>query len=150
MNVEILVPLGICVVLPVLIVWLVLRARKNETDRKAEIMLKAIEAGAPIDPNLLTVKPKKRAKTIKQDLLERLTGASVTSAMGVAFLLLTFWGANAFPDEDLEGLMFPGAILLAIGIALFIVYFVGKKSLAKEIEAEEKALLEKPAEEEKA
>ena len=33
-------------------------------------------------------------------------------------------------------------ILLAIGIALFAVYFVGKRMLAKEIEAEEKALTE--------
>ena len=40
---NILVPLGVCVVLPVLIVWLVTRVRKNETDRKAEIMIKAIK-----------------------------------------------------------------------------------------------------------
>lgn len=30
--------------------------------------------------------------------------------------------------------------MTAIGVALFIVYFVGKKMLAKEIEAEEKNL----------
>ena len=34
----------------------------------------------------------------------------------------------------------PGGVLLAIGIALFIVYFVGKKMLAKEIEAEERSI----------
>ena len=33
-----------------------------------------------------------------------------------------------------------GCILLAIGVALFIVYFVGKKMLSKEIEAEENSL----------
>ena len=42
MDVAILVPLGICVVLPVMIVWLVTRARQNETNKKTEIMLKAI------------------------------------------------------------------------------------------------------------
>ena len=41
MDVAILVPLGICVVLPVMIVWLVTRARQNETNKKTEIMLKA-------------------------------------------------------------------------------------------------------------
>ena len=146
MNEGIIVPIGICVVLPIVIVWLVLRARKNETDRKAEIMLKAIEAGAPIDPNLLKVNTKKKAKTIKQDLLERLTGASVTSALGVAMILL-----SVFTDyESAYDIPFPvfGGILIAIGIALFIVYFVGTKALAKEIEAEEKALTEK-AEEDK-
>ena len=32
--------------------------------------------------------------------------------------------------------------MLAVGIGLFISYFAGKKMLAKEIEAEEKGLLE--------
>ena len=139
MDAGIFVPIGICVVLPIVIVWLVLRARKNETDRKAEIMLKAIEAGTPIDPNLLKVNTKKKAKTIKQDLLERLTGASVTSALGVAMILL-----SVFTDyESAYDIPFPvfGGILIAIGIALFIVYFVGTKALAKEIEAEEKKLM---------
>ena len=46
---EILIPIGICVVLPVMIVWLINRTRQNETNRKTEIMLKAIESGATID-----------------------------------------------------------------------------------------------------
>ena len=142
---DIIVPIGICVVLPVLIVWLVLRARKNDTDRKAEIMLKALEAGAPIDPNLLSSQPKKKAKTIKQDLLDKLTGASVTSAIGVAMLLISIF--TNYERAYGVPLYFAGGILVAVGIALFITYFVGKKALAKEIEAEEKALLEKTAEE---
>ena len=36
-----------------------------------------------------------------------------------------------------------GIILLAMGIAFFINYFVGKKMLAKEIEAEESKFIEK-------
>jgi hypothetical protein len=35
-----------------------------------------------------------------------------------------------------------GGILLAVGVALFIVYFSGKKMLAKEIAAEEKQIVE--------
>ena len=49
---KILVPIFICVVLPVTIVWLITRARQNETNRKTEVMLKAIEAGATVDANL--------------------------------------------------------------------------------------------------
>jgi hypothetical protein len=33
-----------------------------------------------------------------------------------------------------------GGLFLSIGISLFVVFFVGRKMLAKEIEAEEKAL----------
>lgn len=46
---EILLPLGVSVVLPVLIVWLVTRARQNEINKKTEIMLKAIESGVAMD-----------------------------------------------------------------------------------------------------
>ena len=145
MDASIFVPIVICVVMPILIVWLVLRARKNETDRKAEIMLKALEAGVPIDPNLLATKPMKKAKTIKQDLLERLTGASVTSALGVAMILISNF--TEYERAYDIPLVLAGGILVAIGIALFIAYFVGKKLLAKEIEAEEKALSEKTEEE---
>ena len=143
---ELLTALGVCVILPVLIVWLVLRSRKHEVDRKTEVVLKAMETGIPIDENLLKTK---KPKSIKRDLLDRLTGACVTTFMGAAFLVLSLLQDNrAFSGFD--GMCFPGIILLAIGIALFIAYFCGKKMLAKEIEAEEKALLEKPSEEKEA
>ena len=137
------VPVFICVVLPVVIVWLVVRAKQNETNRKAEIMLKAIEAGVPVDMEQFKSK-KKSAKTIKQDLLEKLNGACITGLMGVAFLTLgilratiTDFGRNMF----LNKFWLPaGGVLLAVGIGLFISYSVGKNLLAKEIEAEEKKL----------
>ena len=67
MDWDLLVPLGICVVLPVMIVWLVMRTRQNETNKKTEIMLKAIESGATIDADFF--KEKQGAKTIKERLL---------------------------------------------------------------------------------
>ena len=139
---DLLTALGVCVLLPVMIVWLVLRFKKHETDRKAEILLKAMEAGIPIDQNLL--KSSKKPKSIKKDLIERLTGACVTTLMGICFLTLSLWG-KAIPGvdpDDFAYLAVPGGILIAIGIALFIAFFVGKKMLAKDIEAEEKALAE--------
>ena len=42
---DIILPIFMCVVMPVAIVWLVMRAKQNETNKMAEIMLKAIEAG---------------------------------------------------------------------------------------------------------
>ena len=46
---DALIPISICVVLPILIVWLIGRVKQNETNRKAEIMLKALDNGAKID-----------------------------------------------------------------------------------------------------
>jgi len=136
-------PVLICVVLPVMIVWLVSRSRQNEANRRAEIMLKAIEAGMPVDADLL--KPRQKTPgSIKRDLLGKLTGACITSVMGAVFLVLGIlrainpgFGHNTiFSPEWLPA----GVILLAVGIGLFITYFAGKKMLAKEIEAEEKEL----------
>ena len=136
--VQILVPIAICVVLPVLIVFIVGRVRQNETNRKAEIMLKAIENGQTIDPEIF--KSSKKKGSIKQELLDKLNGACVTFLMGLAFLLLyvfkvTTFGFNAF-------LPYAAGAMLAVGVGLFISYFTGKKMLAKEIEAEERELLE--------
>ena len=137
---EDLVPIFICVVLPVMIVWLVMRARQNEINKRTEVMLKAIECGATVDDIDYFKMPKKATKCTKERLLEKLNGACVTSLMGVAFIVL-----GILKNKDIINLPMPfvsmvGAILLAVGIALFITYFVGKKTLAKEIEAEEKAL----------
>jgi hypothetical protein len=142
---DIIVPIFICVVLPVAIVWLVARTKQNETNRKAEIMLKAIESGAQVDMNQFSSPDKRKSpKTLKQELLDKLTGACITTFMGVAFLIWAFVGY--FNPGFTEGRFFnhmapvAGGVLFAIGIGLFISYFVGKKMLAKEIEAEEKKL----------
>jgi len=137
--VEILVPIAICVVLPVMIVWLISRVRQNETNRKAEIMLKAIENGQSIDPELF--KTEKKKTSIKQDLLEKLNGACITSLMGLAFLFFYLFKGKDFGFDHF--LPYASGAMLAVGFGLFISYFVGKKMLAKEIEAEEKELLEK-------
>lgn len=139
--IDSLIPISICVVLPVLIVWLALRNRRHEVDRKTEVMLKAIEAGSAIDANFF---PTQRSKGIKERMLSRLTAACVTSLLGIVFLAFGIFFCNRFGwrMQDSPSPLLPviGGILLAVGIALFICYYVGMKMLAKEIEAEEKML----------
>ena len=137
---EILVPIFICFVLPVTIVLIVSLVKRNETNRKAEIMLKAIENGQTIDPELF--KAGRRKGSIKKDLLEKLNGACITSLLGLAFLILSLFKNDSWGFDD-SFLPYAAGALLAVGIGLFISYFAGKKMLAKEIEAEEKELLEK-------
>lgn len=138
------VPVFVCVVLPIVIVWLIARTRQNEANRKAEIMLKAIEAGVPVDMSQFEPAKKKSAKSIKQELLDKLNGAIITGLMGIGFLVLGIlraidpqFGLNTFLNK---WWLPAGGVLLAVGIGLFISYCVGKKMLAKEIEAEENAL----------
>lgn len=138
---KILVLLGIFVALPVLIVWLVGRTRQNETNRKTEILLKAMESGAAIDTNIF------QTRTIKERLLKRLTAGSIFTLMGLFFVIISIvnW-ANLQPGMANGSATIPaifGGIWLAIGLSFFIVFFVGRKMMAKEIEAEEKSLTEK-------
>ena len=142
---EIIVPVAICVVLPVMIVWLINRTLQNETNRKTEIMLKAIESGATIDADFFKAQQEQKApKTLKEKLLNRLTAGCVCTFIGIATVVVCFvleakLGWNHVGDYMLTF----GAISLAIGISFLLVFFVGKKMLTKEMEAEDKALEQK-------
>ena len=142
---EILVPIAVCVVLPVMIVWLINRTRQNETNRKAEIMLKAIEAGATIDADFFKAQQDKKApKTIKERLLKRLSCGCICTLIGLASVAVGIvnhasWDGSISGDSGVTAMVI-GGVLFGIGVSLIIVFFVGKKMLAKEMEAEVKAL----------
>ena len=129
---DILVPLGICVVLPVMIVWLITRKQQNETNRKTEIMLKAIEAGQKIDGELFCIK-QKASKSIKERLWDRLVIAWITTIFAIIHGI--FGSSIYIGDFKLDMTLFD-SIFLAIGISFFISYYVGKKIFKKEMEAE--------------
>lgn len=139
---AILLPLGICVALPVLIVWLVMRARQNEINRKTEVMLKAIETGVEIDKSFFSSQVKQT--TIKERLLGKLTAAYICAFLGVIGLIISiiWWKESScnIYEYPIPYLMLGGGILLAVGLAFLMSYFIGKKMLAKEIEFEEKKL----------
>jgi hypothetical protein len=107
-------------------------------------MLKALDNGAKIDSDFF--KSSSGNKTIKERLLGRLTGACVTGLIGVAVLAVAIYMRCTLDWANNEDVVIVttllGGILFAIGTALFIVYFSGKKMLAKEIAAEEKQLTE--------
>ena len=132
--------IGICVILPIVVVSINNRKEQNEIKLKTQVMLKAIESGMAIDEELL--KPQRTVKTIKERLLSRLTAACVLSAIGLVtcFGLAVLAYQGGVDTMILGTLIIFGIVVLAIGIALFIAFFVGKKMLAKEIEAELKSL----------
>ena len=142
---EIIVSVAICVVLPVMIVWLINRTRQNETNRKTEIILKAIESGATIDADFFKAQQDQKAtKTLKEKLLNRLTAGCVCTFIGIAAVVVCFvLEAKLGWDHDGNFMLTFGAISLAIGISFLLVFFVGKKMLAKEMEEEAKALEQK-------
>ena len=137
---EVFTCLGICLALPVMIVWLVARTRQNAANRKADVMLKAIENGYSLDPDFF--KDEKDAKSVKRELFGRFTGACVTTFMGIAFLIMTLV-VRADGKSPAPFIPLASGVLLAVGLALFVAFFVGRKMMAKEIEAEENELSKK-------
>ena len=112
--VEILVPLGAAVVLPICVVSIIFRSAMAEDRNRKEIM-------------------KKSEKLIKEKLLARLERGCLCCLMGVAFILLYFFCEVIRTDM----LLIVGVALIPIGIAFLISYFVGRHMLAKEMEAEQ-------------
>lgn len=129
---DILVTLGICVVMPVMIVWLVNRTRSHELDKKTEVIIKAIENGQDINPEMFASPRKNRS--LKLSLLGKLQFGIILLIIGAAML------ASACFTEWNTGILFAGgSVLLAIGIAFIVMFVVGKKWMKVEIEAEEVA-----------
>ncbi len=126
----VIVSTGICVVLPVLIIWLTTRAKTIATNRKYDLLHAAIEKGVAIDPNLL-LDPKKESRSIKMQLLGKLQWGIILLIAGIILGLLCI-----FENIRVE-IMWVFGLAIAVGLALIAIYFIGRSDLKKEIEQEE-------------
>ena len=142
---EILIPIVCGGVLPIMVVWFIIRHRMNETNKRTEIVLAAIEKNPEMDIEEFLKKIEPKQKLLKEKLLTKLLWGFLTSFIGLGLILFGIYlnTNNIGGTEDpLTAICF-GFILMVIGIAFFIYYAMGKRMLAKEIEAEEKALTTK-------
>lgn len=130
--IEILIPIGVVVVLPVAIVAIVFKSALASERNRKEIILAALEKNPNLDVEDLVKRMKKSEKLIKEKLLARLERGCLCCLMGVSFVLLYF-----FLSVQNEFLIITGAALIAIGIAFLVSYFVGRRMLAQEMEAEQ-------------
>lgn len=130
---DILVPIGICVVLPLMIVWIVFRAANNKDNKRAEVLIKAIENKADIDIEKLSDSLGKTRKTPREILHSRLYKGCIFSLLGIAFGIMSamFYFCDYFDmDEDaVTFFMILSGIFASIGIAQLIFYFVTRKSV---------------------
>ena len=135
---ETILPIFVVVVLPVMVVWLVTRARLKKNEQKMAVLVKAIENGVDIDPALL-VSETEGGRNTKMKLVRKLTTGVICAIIGLAVLICT--QLDAFDGvAGIEMLYIIGGVLIAVGAAYILAFFVGRKYLAPEIEAEEKKL----------
>ena len=131
----ILVSIFICVVLPVAIVLIVFLYNMNSDNKRAEVLIKAIEANKDIDTDKLAEAFSKPRRSPREILNLRLLRGSIFTLCGLGFVIFGLVGlANDFTIR-MEPVMIPmicGASCLAVGISYLIVYFVTRKQLADE------------------
>jgi hypothetical protein len=131
----ILVPIFICVVLPVAIVLIVFLYNMNSDNKRAQVLIKAIEANKDIDTDKLAEAFSKPRRSPREILNLRLLRGSIFTLCGLGFVIFGLVGlANDFTIR-MEPVMIPmicGASCLAVGISYLIVYFVTRKQLADE------------------
>ncbi len=135
MLVELLIPIGVAVVLPIAVVAIVFKSVLASERNRKEIILAALEKNPNLNVEDLVKRMKKSEKLIKEKLLAKLQRGCLCCLMGVALVLLYF-----FLSVQNEFLIITGVALIAIGIAFLVGYFVGRRMLAQEILAEEQSM----------
>lgn len=130
--VPLLVPLGVCVVLPVMIVWLTTRGKINSDKLRAQIILEAIRNNPNVDPKELAEMFKPATKSEKEILNKRLQRGTVCSFLGlggiIGSLLISYFGF--FTSEDLMVAIFLSVVVFAVGVGALVTFFYQRKQVA--------------------
>lgn len=140
---DTILPLGIIVGLPVSIVWIFFKQEMNKTNKRAELIKLAIEHNTQADLSALITQINDNAKTgsLKNRLLVRLQWGAILTALGLGGLIFALWQdfCNGYDTEELSTVYFGSLTSFFVGIFIIIVFFVSKKMLKDELEAESKA-----------
>ncbi|MBD5268218.1 MAG: hypothetical protein HDR48_00365 [Bacteroides sp.] len=142
---QVVTSIFICVVLPVAIVLIVNLTSINNDNKRAEILLKAIESGQNVDIDRLadslgaSRSRRRRNRTPLEILNRRLLKGCIFTLTGLASMVISLFDLSALDNFNIipSGL---GALLFAIGVSYLIVYFVTRKQIPqeeKEIKEEE-------------
>ena len=141
-----ILPVILCgCVLPIIFIWMETRRKMNETNARTQIVTAAIEKNPDMDVEELMKKISSKKKSLKEKLLAKLLWGCITTILGIGLIGFGIFLINTISKDtqkihmadDVQTAIAFGVILLAIGAAFIINYGVGRKMLAKEIEAEE-------------
>lgn len=142
--IALLIPIACGCVLPIMLVWFSMRRKMNETDQRTKIILTYIEKNPQLDIEDLMNKLQPKQRLLKSKLLGYLMWGMLALLTGVGLLGFGIYlNCNNYggSNDPFAATCF-GCVLIAVGIAFLVNYHVGKKMLAKEIEAEEKQAIE--------
>lgn len=127
---DIITPIFICVVLPVMIVWLIARASMNSDNKRAQVLIEAIRANKELDTTEIARAFQKRKKTFREILMNRLLLGLRFALVGVALAICTviMTCTGDFYWDDVIVWMFISAVCIAVGASYLIVYYISRKN----------------------
>jgi len=141
-----MLPIILCgCVLPIIFIWMETRRKMNETNARTQVVMAALEKNPDMDVEELLKKISPKKKLLKEKLLSKLLWGCITTISGIGLIGFGIFLINTISKDtqkihmadDVQTAIAFGVILLAVGAAFIINYGVGRKMLAKEIEAEE-------------
>ena len=141
-----MLPVILCgCVLPIIFIWMETRRKMNEANARTQIVTAALEKNPDMDVEELLKKISPKKKLLKEKLLSKLLWGCITTILGIGLIGFGIFLINTISKDtqkihmadDVQTAIAFGVILLAVGAAFIINYGVGRKMLAKEIEAEE-------------
>jgi len=129
---EILVPISVGVILPVSIVLIVFLSVMNSDNKRAKILIKAIESNNRIDTDKLAESLRKPRKTVRELLNLQLLRGCIFSFIGVALVItaiVTRCSVDDINPNAVNQYFMLGGVSLAVGISYLIVYRVTCKQV---------------------
>ena len=121
--------------IPIIIAILSYRRKVNDTNKRAEVALAALEKNNGAVPEELMKSLNKPQKSLKERLLGKLLWGLSFTIFGAVLFVAKLVSYNAGTTDEMISI--GGIALLALGIGYLVYYFVGRRMLSKEIEAEE-------------
>lgn len=129
---EVIIPVAVSCVMPIALMWLLMRAVIKKSEHKANVMIKAIENGAEINPDVFKALTK-QGKSTRMKLVNRLEAGMILTLVGLMFVICAACSLGSFEYWG----YYPGIPLLAAGVGFLASFFFGIKFLKVQIEAEE-------------
>lgn len=134
-----LIAVVVALSIPIVIAVLVYRHKVNETNKRTQVLLSALEKNAGAVPEEIIKGLNTPKKSLKERLLGKLLWGIFFSLAGLGLIIAAIveYCAEICGEFDADALAI-GLILMAVGAAFLVYYFVGRRTLKKEIEVEEK------------
>lgn len=136
---QVLVPIFICVVLPVAIVLIVSLTKINADNKRTEVIIKAIEANNDIDADKLAESMRKPHKSAREILNDRLLRGCIFSFVGLVLVIIGLVSLIAGSEIGADNVTVPmifGGVSIAVGASYLLVYAVTRRQIEKDCAAD--------------